>query len=109
MPVHVDLPTLLEGKSLGVDIARFGRLINVRINGYTDVAFQDGIARNGVLQIPRHVLIPPKAPGGLATVEVEAEAGDMTVEDFTSRFGDLVDEKIEEEDDKAREAAWWEL
>ncbi|OBT58666.1 hypothetical protein VE04_01098 [Pseudogymnoascus sp. 24MN13] len=107
VPLHVDLPTLLEGKSLGIDIARFGRLINVRINGYTDVAVQDGIARNGVLQIPRHVLIPPKAPGDYE-VEVEAEAGDMTVEDFTSRFGDLVDESLEQEN-KARKAAWWEL
>jgi hypothetical protein len=98
---------LLEGKSLGIDIARFGRLINVRINGYTDVAVQDGIARDGVLQIPRHVLIPPKAPGD-DEVEVEAEAGDMTVEDFTSRFGDLVDESLEQEN-KARKAAWWEL
>ncbi|OBT74139.1 hypothetical protein VF21_06227 [Pseudogymnoascus sp. 05NY08] len=107
VPLHVDLPTLLEGKSLGIDIAHFGRLINVRINGYTDVAVQDGIARNGVLQIPRHVLIPPKAPGDFE-VEVEDKAGDMTVEDFTSRFGDLADESQEEEN-KARKAAWWEL
>ena len=93
---------------MGVDIARFGRLINVRINGYTDVAVQDGIARNGVLQIPRHVLIPPKVPGELEA-EFDPEAGGMTVEDFTSRFGDLVDDPIEDENDKAREAAWWEL
>lgn len=108
MPLHVDLPTLLEGKSLGVDIARFGRLINVRINGYTDVAVQDGIARNGVLQIPRHVLIPPKVLGEWE-VELEAESGDMTVEDFMSRFGDLEEEKLQYEEDKARKAAWWEL
>ncbi|KFY06459.1 hypothetical protein V491_08614, partial [Pseudogymnoascus sp. VKM F-3775] len=108
VPLHVDLPTLLVGKSLGVDIARFGRLINVRINGYTDVAIQDGIARDGVLQIPRHVLIPPRAPGELE-VEPEAEAGDMTVEDFMGRFGDLVEEKLQDEEYRARKAAGWEL
>lgn len=106
MPLHVELPTLLEGKSLGVDIARFGRLINVRVNGYTDVAVQDGIARNGVLQIPRHVLIPPRVPGGLEA-DSEVEAGDMTVEDFTSRFGDLLEDKLLEEE--ARKAAGWDL
>lgn len=99
---------MLVGKSLGVDIARFGRLINVRINGYTDVAIQDGIARDGVLQIPRHVLIPPRAPGELE-VEPEAEAGDMTVEDFMGRFGDLVEEKLQDEEYRARKAAGWEL
>lgn len=108
LPLHVDLPTLLEGKSLGIDIARFGRLINVRINGYTDVTVHDGIARNGVLQIPRHVLIPPKVLGEFEA-ESEAETGDMTVEDFTSRFDDSVEEEFQYAEDKAWIAAGWDL
>lgn len=98
----------MEGKSLGIDIARFGRFINVRINGYTDVAVQDGIARNGVLQIPRHVLIPPKVLGEFEA-ELEVASGDMTVEEFTSRIGNLVEEELQNAEDKAWIAAGWDL
>lgn len=98
----------MEGKSLGIDIARFGRFINVRINGYTDVAVQDGIARNGVLHIPRHVLIPPKVLGEFEA-GLEVTSGDMTVDEFTSRIGDLVEEELQNAEDKAWIAAGWDL
>lgn len=99
-PFHIDLPTLLADKSLAVDIVRYGGFINIRVNAYTDVAVQDGVAKDGVIQVPRNVLIPPKTRGG------EAYRGEeLGVEDFKSRFEGLVEEEEEEEEEKA----WWEL
>lgn len=87
---HVDLPTLLDDRSLSIDVGRYGRLINIRINGYTDVAVSDGITRDGVIQVPRSVLIPPKVPGGVQYMGEEIE-----VDDLKARLEDLV-EGVEE-------------
>jgi len=97
---HVDLPTLLHEHSLSIDVGRFGGLINIRINGYNDVAVQDGIASDGVIQIPRSVLIPPKSPGGVAYM-----GEDLTVEDLKERLEPFI------EDDKSEpeEKGWFEL
>ncbi|KAI9744506.1 MAG: hypothetical protein M1818_002035 [Claussenomyces sp. TS43310] len=84
---HVDLPTLLKDKSLSIDIARFGGYISFKINGYGSVAVQDGIAKDGVIHVVSSVLIPPKTPGGVAE-----EGEEMSVEDFKSRFEDIVEE-----------------
>ena len=62
---HVDLPTILEGKSLSIDIGRFGRLISIKINGFAEVTIEDGIAKDGVIQVVSSVLIPPKNVGGV--------------------------------------------
>merc|ERR1712000_271387 len=58
--IHVDMPTGLEDKSLSIDIARYGRLITMKINGFTRVSVLDGIAADGVLHIVPNVLISPK-------------------------------------------------
>lgn len=97
---HIDLPTLLGDKSLSIDVGRYGGLINIRINGYTDVAVQDGIAKDGVIHIPQNVLIPPKVPGGLAYMGEE-----LTVEDLKDRLGEFVDE----EEEKKKSTSWFEL
>ncbi|KAL9106321.1 MAG: hypothetical protein Q9227_008657 [Pyrenula ochraceoflavens] len=78
---HIDLPTALEDKTLSVDIARYGRLISIKVNGYTRVSVSDGVAKDGVIQVVSDVLIPPKQPG-MADVDVE----DMTVEEFKERL-----------------------
>ncbi len=57
---HVDLPTILKGKSLSIDVARFGRFIEIKINGFSTVVTEDGIADDGVIQVVSNVLIPPK-------------------------------------------------
>ncbi|KAL9625628.1 MAG: hypothetical protein Q9160_000341 [Pyrenula sp. 1 TL-2023] len=57
---HIDLPTALEDRTLSIDIGRLGRLIDIRVNGYTSVAVQDGAARDGVIQVVSSVLVPPK-------------------------------------------------
>lgn len=95
---HIDLPTLLADKSLAVDIVRYGGFINIRVNGYTDIVVQDGVAKDGVIQVPRNVLIPPKTRGGEAYM-----GGELDVEDFKDRLDSLLEE--EEDEDKA----WWEL
>jgi uncharacterized surface protein with fasciclin (FAS1) repeats len=83
---HIDLPTGLEGKSLSIDVARYGRLITIKINGFTKVAVTDGIAADGVIHVVPNVLIPPKTPG-MADVANE----DMSLEEFKERLEPLVE------------------
>lgn len=56
---HVDLPTLLGDKGIAVDVARWGAFVRMRVNGYVPVVLQDGIAKNGVVQVVGRVPIPP--------------------------------------------------
>jgi uncharacterized surface protein with fasciclin (FAS1) repeats len=60
--VHVDLPTLLEGKSIAVDIFRTGPFVRLKLNAVIPVKSTDGIAADGVLHIIDSVLIPPRTP-----------------------------------------------
>ena len=84
---HVDLPTLLDDKSLSIDIARWGGFITIKINGFNSVAVQDGIAKDGVIHVLSNILIPPKSPGGAEWVDEE-----MSVDEFTDRFDAYVEE-----------------
>jgi uncharacterized surface protein with fasciclin (FAS1) repeats len=84
---HVDLPTLLDDKSLSIDVARWGGFITIKINGFNSVAVQDGIAKDGVIHVVSNVLSPPKTPGGFADADEE-----MTVEEFKDRFDAYVEE-----------------
>lgn len=86
---HIDLPTILRGKSLSVDVARWGGFISIRINGYNGVAVQDGIAKDGVIHAVSSVLIPPKSPGAVVAGEEE----DLSVEEFMERFDGWVDDE----------------
>jgi hypothetical protein len=81
---HVDLPTLLGEKSLSIDVARYGRFITIKINGFSNVAIQDGVARDGVIHVVSNVLIPPKTPGGKQE-EIEEDV-EMDLEDFKGRL-----------------------
>lgn len=56
---HIDLPTLLGDKHIGVDIARWHGFVRVKLNGRVGVAVQDGLAKDGVVQVVDSVLIPP--------------------------------------------------
>jgi uncharacterized surface protein with fasciclin (FAS1) repeats len=82
---HLDLPTQLEDRSLAVDVARWGPFINIRVNGYTDVRYQDAIAQDGVIQVVSNVLIPPKK---LSTGEFDHWDGssELTEEDLMERL-----------------------
>ncbi|KAI8632814.1 FAS1 domain-containing protein [Xylariaceae sp. FL1651] len=89
---HIDLPTALGDKSLSIDIARWYGFINMRINGHIDVAIQDGIAQDGVLQVLNSVLIPPREPkrDGAWT---EDEHGWISVEELVERLQPYVEEE----------------
>jgi len=90
---HIDLPTGLEDKHLSVDVARYGRFITIKINGFTNVAVLDGVAADGVIQVVPSVLIPPKAPGNSGTTGEE-----LSVEELKERLTPFV-EVGEDEDD----------
>jgi uncharacterized surface protein with fasciclin (FAS1) repeats len=81
---HVDLPTMLEDKSLSIDIARYGGFISIKINGFGRVSVQDGIAQDGVIQVVSDVLIPPKqVPGGPGA---QWSGEELEVEDLMERL-----------------------
>lgn len=84
---HVDLPTLLGDKSLSIDVARYGGLISIKINGFSKVSVQDGLAKDGVIHVVSSVLIPPKTPGGAVWAGEE-----ISVEEFKERLDTYVPE-----------------
>ena len=92
---HYDLPTLLGDKYLSVDIASFGPWIEMKINGFSRVKVQDGIAKDGVLQIVGNVLIPPKTRS--AGKEQDFWNGeDMSVDELKERLEPFVEKSQEQ-------------
>jgi len=92
---HFDLPTLLEDKALAVDVTRFGPWITIKINGFGRVVVQDGIAKDGVLQVVNSVLIPPKKVGMAQTLE-HWDGKEMSVEDLKERLSPFILDDAEE-------------
>ncbi|KAL9044468.1 MAG: hypothetical protein Q9214_002397 [Letrouitia sp. 1 TL-2023] len=80
---HIDLPTLLEDKSLGVDVWRYGRLIFIKVNAFSTVVIEDGIAADGVIQVVSDVLIPPKK---IDRMEQHWQGEELAVEDLKERL-----------------------
>jgi uncharacterized surface protein with fasciclin (FAS1) repeats len=85
---HYELATLLEGKSIGVDVSRWGPLVKIRVNGYVPVVIRDGIAKNGVIQVVGSIPIPPHKHGKGAE---QQEVGEIDVEDLKERLEEYVD------------------
>lgn len=84
--LQVDLLTLLEDKSLSVDVARYGRIISIKINAFSTVTIEDGIASDGVIHVVSNVLIPPKKVGGMMQ---QWEGEELTVDDLKERLESL--------------------
>ncbi|KAI0850841.1 FAS1 domain-containing protein [Daldinia vernicosa] len=85
---HLDLPTLLDDAHLAVDITRWYGFITIKVNGHVGVAIQDGLARNGVLQVVDHILVPPRNHHkGAWDGEVE---GEISVEELVERLEPFV-------------------
>jgi hypothetical protein len=85
--LQIDLKTVLKDKSLSIDVGRYGRFIQIKINGFSTVTVEDGIAADGVIQVVSNVLIPPKAiDRGLQQWNGE----DLSVEDLKERLEPLV-------------------
>lgn len=87
---HLDVPTLLDDKTLAIDVARFAGFIRVKLNGYIPVVVQDAVARNGVIHVPGRVLLPPHKDGRVGSEAVGREVG---VEELVARLEPYVDEE----------------
>lgn len=89
---HLDVPTLLGDKNIAIDVARWGSIIRVKLNGYIPIAVQDGIAKNGVIHVPGRVLIPPHKHDDKKTAEEKGE--ELSVEELMERLADYVDQPV---------------
>jgi len=90
---HYDLPTVLKGKYLAVDVTRYGPFVSIRVNGFSRVTVHDGVAADGVIQVVSDVLIPPKnAASGEQTFW---QGEEMSVEELMERLEPFVDENLE--------------
>lgn len=84
---HAVLPTLLPGKKLTVDIARWGGLVRILLNGHVPVVARDAVAKNGVIQVVGRLPIPPhKHRKG------QDDGEEIDVEELKERLGDYIDE-----------------
>ncbi|KAI7092797.1 hypothetical protein KC343_g21202 [Hortaea werneckii] len=82
---------MLKDRSLSVDVARFARFIEIKINGFSRVSVQDGIAQDGVVHVVSNVIVPPKNIGRPGSTEVDLWQGEeMTVEEFKERLEPFV-------------------
>lgn len=84
-------------------MARYGRLIGIKINGYTDVIIENGIAADGVIQVVDNVLIPPKKVGG---DEVMWMGEKLSVEELKERLEPFIDDSDSNESELEK---WVEL
>lgn len=104
---HVDLPTLLDGKNVAVDVARWGGWIRLKVNGHVPVTVQDLVSRNGVIQVVGRVLIPPckhNRPGGDRVID-----GEIEVEELVERLKGYVEEAEESDEGWGGKEEWLEL
>ena len=85
--IQIDLQTLLDDKSLSIDVARYGRYINIKINAFSTVTIEDGIASDGVIHVVSNVLIPPKA---VDRAVQQWDGEEMTVEELKERLEPLM-------------------
>ncbi|KAJ0268161.1 hypothetical protein COL940_013664 [Colletotrichum noveboracense] len=92
---HVDLPTLLGGKNIAVDVAVWRGFRRVKLNGYIPIVVADGIAKNGVIHVPARVPIPPHKH------KKDSENGEISVQELKERLAEYVDE-----DDKQDDFGW---
>ena len=86
--MQLDLPTLLEGRSVPVDVGRVGPFIRIQVNGFARVIFQDAPTKDGVIQVVGSVLIPPKKHATDAGSVDEPENGseELAVSDLMERL-----------------------
>ncbi|KAH7123015.1 FAS1 domain-containing protein [Dactylonectria macrodidyma] len=94
---HLELHPLLEKKSLGVDVYNWKGWTSIVLNGIVKVEFQDGIGKNGVIQVVKDVPLPPRRPG---REEIDAWNGEIEVEDLKERLSDYVEEYVEDQEEE---------
>lgn len=87
---HYDLPTVLHGKYLAVDVTRYGPFVAIKINGFSSVTIHDGVASDGVIQVVSNVLIPPKNANG---EQAFWQGEELSVDELKERLQPFVDEE----------------
>ena len=92
--IHIDLPSLLDGKNIAIDVSRWGGFTKIKLNGWVPVVLQDGIAKNGVIQVVGRVPIPPHRH---RKEKEEDFDGEIEVEDLVERLAEYVDEEQDTE------------
>ncbi|KAI1092802.1 FAS1 domain-containing protein [Rostrohypoxylon terebratum] len=92
---HIDLPTLLGDKHIGVDIARWHSFIRVKLNGRIGVAIQDGLAREGVVHVVDSILIPPHPKKHRGVWRPGSEEG-ISVQELIERLEPYVEEEADD-------------
>jgi uncharacterized surface protein with fasciclin (FAS1) repeats len=85
---HYELKTLYDGKSVGVDIWRWGGWTRLTVNGHIGVSFADGVQKNGVIHVANQVPLPP-CPRG----RHDEESGEVSVESLLERFAGVFEEE----------------
>jgi uncharacterized surface protein with fasciclin (FAS1) repeats len=95
---HVHLPTLLDDKPVGVDLIRRGPFVIMKVNKFSVVRFQDGLASDGVIQAVNRLIIPPrpkKKPGAEGTEGLDYWTGEeeLTVEELVQRLNPFINEQ----------------
>ena len=96
---HVDLPTLLtdgdDTRTLAVDITNYGPFIEIKVNAFSRVAVQDGIAKDGVIHVVSNVIIPPRKLQSKGSQDVEYQEwnhdNELTVEELKDRLAPYVE------------------
>lgn len=76
---------------MAVDVTRYGPFVSMKINGFTRVVVQDGIAKDGVIQVVSNVLIPPKQAAGADLGYWNGE--EMSVDDLKERLEPYVEDE----------------
>ncbi len=73
---------------MSIDVGRYGRFISIKINGFSTVTIEDGIASDGVIHVVNNVLIPPRSIGGEMQ---EWQGEEMSEEELMERLDPYVE------------------
>ncbi|KAL1965446.1 hypothetical protein VTN77DRAFT_5702 [Rasamsonia byssochlamydoides] len=96
---HVDLPTLLHGRHLSIDIRHFHRFTHFIINRHTRVSVSNVPVKEGVIHLVSSVIIPPKKQSSNDSQVEDVlperhhhKEPEMTVEELIERLEPYVEE-----------------
>jgi uncharacterized surface protein with fasciclin (FAS1) repeats len=108
---HISLETCLRHRTLEVDIDRWMGLVTMEVNsGKARVSVQDGVARDGVVQVVESVLIPPMHGGRRGhdddrDRDFEGPEG-ISVNELRDRLEKFVDEDDDNKNRRDRDKGW---
>ncbi|PYI31947.1 FAS1 domain-containing protein [Aspergillus indologenus CBS 114.80] len=112
---HFDLETMLDGRTVGVEVANLGPWGGVTVSGVR-VGVRDLVVRDGVGHVLTRSVIVPRCEGGEGGEFWEGDGdgeGEMGVEELVGRLRGLVDGGSEsdgrEEDGEGEQVVWGEL